>query len=98
MVCNDEVEKEEDEGAIVIARNVKRRQEARPGVGKGLRVKANVLMGTSTDKDDSEMEMRKIAIAEAVRCDSFMDLSTGSGMLRCKRLQGGRPSGPEALE
>jgi ThiC-like protein 1 len=67
------------EGTIVIARNVRRRQEVRPcGIGKGLRVKVNALMGTSTDKDDSEMEMRKIAIAEAAGCDSFMDLSTGS--------------------
>lgn len=65
------------EGTIVIPKN-KRRKKIRLGaIGKGLRVKVNALIGTSTDWDDPEMEFRKIRAAEAAGCDSFMDLSTG---------------------
>lgn len=68
------------EGTIVIPKN-KRRKEIRLGaIGKGMRVKVNALIGTSTDWNDPEMELRKIAAAEAAGCDSFMDLSTGGNI------------------
>ena len=40
-------------------------------------VKVNALFGTSTDREDMEMEARKLQIAQEEGCDSFMDLSTG---------------------
>lgn len=65
------------EGTIVIPKNIRRKKIRLCGIGKGLRVKVNALIGTSTDWNDPEMELRKIAAAEAAGCDSFMDLSTG---------------------
>lgn len=66
------------EGRIVIPRNKKRKEFKYCGIGEGLRIKVNALIGTSSDRDDPEMEARKLAIAEEAGCDSFMDLSTGS--------------------
>lgn len=65
------------EGTIVIPKNKQRKKIRLCGIGKGLRVKVNALIGTSTDWDDPEMEFRKITAAEDAGCDSFMDLSTG---------------------
>lgn len=65
------------EGTIVLLKNKRRRKIRLCAVGKGLRVKVNALIGTSTDWDDPAMELRKITAAEAAGCDSFMDLSTG---------------------
>lgn len=74
------------DGTIVVVKNINRPQLKPCGIGKGLRVKVNALIGTSTDKDDPEMELRKIATAEAAGCDSFMDLSTGSDIDRMREL------------
>ncbi|AFQ45327.1 B12 lower ligand biosynthesis ThiC-like protein BzaB [Desulfosporosinus meridiei] len=65
------------EGRIVIPRNKNRKEFKYCGIGAGLRIKVNALIGTSSDRDDMEMEARKLAIAEEAGCDSFMDLSTG---------------------
>lgn len=66
------------EGRIVIPRNKNRKEFNYCGIGDGLRVKTNALIGTSSDRDDMEMEARKLAVAQEAGCDSFMDLSTGS--------------------
>lgn len=66
------------EGKIVIPRNKNRKKFNYCGIGEGLRIKTNALIGTSSDRDDMEIEARKLAIAEEAGCDSFMDLSTGS--------------------
>lgn len=65
------------EGRIVIPRNKNRKEFKYCGIGAGLRIKVNALIGTSSDRDDMAMEARKLAIAEEAGCDSFMDLSTG---------------------
>lgn len=64
-------------GKIVIPKNMKRKQIKACGIGQGLRVKVNALIGTSSERDRIEMEERKLAIAEAAGCDGVMDLSTG---------------------
>lgn len=64
-------------GTIVIPKNINRKREKIFGIGKGLDVKVNALIGTSSDRDQVEMEMRKLKIAEDAGCHSFMDLSTG---------------------
>lgn len=66
------------EGRIVIPRNKNRKEFNYCGIGEGLRIKTNALIGTSSDREDMKMEARKLAIAEEAGCDSFMDLSTGS--------------------
>lgn len=64
-------------GKIVIPKNIKRKQVQVCGIGQGLRIKVNALIGTSSDRDLIEMEERKLAIAEDAGCDAVMDLSTG---------------------
>ncbi|GAW91206.1 B12 lower ligand biosynthesis ThiC-like protein BzaB [Calderihabitans maritimus] len=73
-------------GRIVIPKNVKRKQFKPCGIGQGLRVKVNALFGTSSDRDQIEMEARKLAIAEAAGCDAVMDLSTGGDIDGMRRL------------
>lgn len=65
------------EGTIVIPKNKKRNRSKICGIGKGLDVKVNALIGTSSDRDQMDMEARKLKAAEEAGCHSFMDLSTG---------------------
>lgn len=65
-------------GRIVIPRNNIGRNFRYCGIGEGMSVKVNALFGTSTDRENMEMEARKLQIAQEEGCDSFMDLSTGS--------------------
>jgi len=64
-------------GKIVIPRNIERKQFNCCGIGQGLRIKVNALIGTSSDRDQIEVEARKLAIAQEAGCDAVMDLSTG---------------------
>jgi len=83
-------------GTIVIPRNKKRKQLRPCGIGQGLSIKVNALIGTSSDRDDLEMEERKLVVAEAAGCDTFMDLSTGGdidGMRRLTLARAGVPVG-----
>lgn len=83
-------------GKIVIPKNIKRKQIKACGIGQGLRVKVNALIGTSSDRDLIEMEERKLAVAEAAGCDAVMDLSTGGdidGMRRQTLEKAGVPVG-----
>lgn len=73
-------------GKIVIPHNKRRKEIRCCGIGEGLRVKVNALIGTSPDCVDVEMEMRKIEAAEAAGCDSFMDLSTGGDIDSIRKM------------
>jgi phosphomethylpyrimidine synthase len=64
-------------GKIVIPKNIKRKEFNYCGIGQGLRIKVNTLIGTSSDRDNIEMEARKLAIAQEAGADAVMDLSTG---------------------
>ncbi|WP_418791846.1 B12 lower ligand biosynthesis ThiC-like protein BzaB [Phosphitispora sp. TUW77] len=68
------------EGRIVIPRNINRKPFKYCGIGDGMRVKVNALIGTSSNRDDMAMEARKLQAAQDAGCDSFMDLSTGSSI------------------
>ncbi len=72
-------------GEIVIPRNIKRKPFNFCGIGKDLRIKVNTLIGTSSDRDDIEMEARKLAIAEKAGADAVMDLSTGGDIDRMRK-------------
>ncbi|MCR6545571.1 B12 lower ligand biosynthesis ThiC-like protein BzaB [Dehalobacterium formicoaceticum] len=65
-------------GTIVIPKNKKRKEFKVCGIGEGMSIKVNALIGTSSDCDDMELEAKKLAAAEEAGCNSFMDLSTGS--------------------
>ena len=73
-------------GTIVILKN-KMHQKCKPvGVGKGLRTKINVNLGTSPDVCDFDLELRKLALSQKLGADTVMDLSTG-GDIRDLRVQ-----------
>jgi len=73
-------------GTIVILKN-KMHQRAKPvGVGKGLRTKINVNLGTSPDLCDFDLELKKLELSQKLGADTVMDLSTG-GEIRDLRVQ-----------
>ncbi|GAB6171500.1 B12 lower ligand biosynthesis ThiC-like protein BzaB [Paradesulfitobacterium aromaticivorans] len=73
-------------GRIVIPRNINRRDFNYCGIGQGLRIKVNALIGTSSNREDLSMEERKLAFVEEAGCDALMDLSTGGNIDGMRRL------------
>ncbi|PKM83209.1 MAG: B12 lower ligand biosynthesis ThiC-like protein BzaB [Firmicutes bacterium HGW-Firmicutes-14] len=73
-------------GTIVIPRNIKRKEFNYCGIGRGLRIKVNALIGTSSNRDDLAMEETKLNFVEDAGCDSMMDLSTGGNIDGMRRL------------
>ncbi|MFZ5649876.1 MAG: B12 lower ligand biosynthesis ThiC-like protein BzaB [Bacillota bacterium] len=73
-------------GKIVIPKNRLRRDIKVCGIGQGLRIKVNALIGTSSDRDRISAEVKKLAMAEASGCDSVMDLSTGGDIDGMRKL------------
>jgi phosphomethylpyrimidine synthase len=72
-------------GTIVVLKN-KQHSWAKPvGVGKGLRTKINVNLGSSPDMVDPELELAKVRLAMELGADTVMDLSTG-GDIRGLRI------------
>ena len=68
-------------GSIIIPKNIARKQEIRfVGIGKGLRTKVNVNIGTSTLKVNLEEEVAKARIAVKYGADTIMDLSDGGDL------------------
>ena len=64
------------QGKIVIIKN-HQNGSAPVGVGKGLRTKVNASIGTSSDINDEEQEVRKAVAAQQEGADTLMDLSVG---------------------
>lgn len=65
------------EGKIVIPANINHTNLNPLGIGKGLRVKINANIGTSSDYGTVETELQKLSIAVKFGADTVMDLSTG---------------------
>lgn len=71
-------------GFTVIPKNV--HHDFRPrGIGKGLKTKVNVNLGTSSDHGDMDEELRKLAMAVKKGADSVMDLSTGGDLAAIRK-------------
>ncbi|MGC8872582.1 MAG: phosphomethylpyrimidine synthase ThiC [Caldimicrobium sp.] len=64
-------------GEIVICKNKKSSVAKLCAIGKGLKTKVNVNIGTSKDRPLLEEELKKIEIALRYGTDTVMDLSTG---------------------
>jgi phosphomethylpyrimidine synthase len=64
-------------GEVVIMRRGKRAL----GIGRGLKTKVNVNIGTSPARIDPEAEMEKAAIAERCGADTLTDLSMGGDIM-----------------
>jgi phosphomethylpyrimidine synthase len=71
-------------GFTVIPKNVHHDFRAR-AIGRGLKTKVNVNLGTSSDHGDLDEELRKLAMAVKKGADSVMDLSTGGDIPSIRR-------------
>jgi phosphomethylpyrimidine synthase len=78
-------------GSIIIPKNNSRPQQARKvvGIGKGLKTKVNVNIGTSTLHHDLDEEVSKARVAVKYGADTIMDLSDGGDLdgIRKKLLE-----------
>ena len=66
-----------EDGNIVVVRNKKHTSVLPLAIGKGLKTKVNANIGTSKDRSDVELELRKVKVCIAAKADTIMDLSTG---------------------
>lgn len=64
-------------GEIVLCKNKKSKLTKPCALGKGLKTKVNVNIGTSKDRPNLEEELAKLEIALKYGTDAIMDLSTG---------------------
>jgi phosphomethylpyrimidine synthase len=84
-VAPDELARLVAGGLVVIPFNP-RHAPARPaGIGRGLRTKVNVNLGTSRDYPLLADELRKVRISLAHGADALMDLSTGGDLKRIRK-------------
>lgn len=68
------------EGTIAIPCNINHKNLIPVGVGKGLRVKVNANIGTSSSYPEIEPELKKLQEVIAAGADAVMDLSTGNNI------------------
>jgi len=72
-------------GRVIIPSNL-RHSKARPtGIGKRLRTKVNVNLGTSADFPSLEAELEKLAVSLKYETDTVMDLSTGGDIVKIRK-------------
>lgn len=68
-------------GSIIIPKNLARKQQINAkGIGKGLKTKVNVNIGTSTLYQNIDEEISKAKVAEKYGADTIMDLSDGGNL------------------
>ena len=68
-------------GSIIIPKNISRNQTIKPtGIGKGLKTKVNVNIGTSTLYQNIDEEISKAKVAKKYGADTIMDLSDGGDL------------------
>ncbi|MCS7199902.1 MAG: phosphomethylpyrimidine synthase ThiC [Caldimicrobium sp.] len=73
-------------GEIVICKNKKNKVTKPCAIGKGLKTKVNVNIGTSKDRPFIEEELKKLEIALKYGTDTVMDLSTGGPVDDIRRI------------
>lgn len=66
-----------ENGNIVVIRNKKHKSISPLAIGKGLKTKVNANIGTSKDRTDIDLELKKVRVSIAAGADTIMDLSTG---------------------
>ena len=67
-------------GRIVITSSLIHKPKKVCGIGKGLKTKVNVNIGTSPDRSTLKQELAKLKVAIECGADAVMDLSTGGDM------------------
>jgi phosphomethylpyrimidine synthase len=73
------------QGLVVIPFNPGHAPARPSGIGRGLRTKVNVNLGTSRDFPRLADELRKVRISLAYGTDALMDLSTGGDLKRIRK-------------
>jgi len=73
-------------GEIVICKNKKSKLSKPCAIGKGLKTKVNVNIGTSKDRPQVEEELKKLEIALKYGTDTVMDLSTGGNLDEIRKI------------
>lgn len=73
------------EGKIVVPANINHSNLVPCGIGRGLRVKVNANIGTSSDFGTIESELEKLQVAIQFGADTIMDLSTGGDIPAIRR-------------
>jgi len=74
-----------DRGLVVIPFNPDHSPARPAGIGKGLRTKVNVNIGTSRDFPHLADELRKVKISLEYGADTLMDLSTGGDLRKIRK-------------
>ncbi len=72
-------------GKVVIPWNPAHAPARPAGIGRGLRTKVNVNLGTSKDFPRLPVELRKVAVSLEYGADALMDLSTGGDIRLIRR-------------
>jgi phosphomethylpyrimidine synthase len=72
-------------GTLVIPANPNHKNLKARGIGKGLNVKINANIGSSSDFCDLSTEMKKLEICMQYGADAVMDLSTGGDINKTRR-------------
>jgi phosphomethylpyrimidine synthase len=72
-------------GIVVIPWNPRHAPRNPCGIGRGLRTKINVNLGTSRDFTDVRQELAKVKVTLKYGGDTLMDLSTGGDLVRIRR-------------
>lgn len=73
------------EGTVIIPKN-KGRNTDPLGIGKGLKTKINVNIGTSQNRENFDEELKKMEISIRYGADAIMDLSTGQNINKLRHL------------
>ena len=81
----DELLRSVAEGQIVIPFNRRHPRLEPAGIGRKLRTKVNVNLGTSKDFPRLETELDKVGIALKYGADTLMDLSTGGDLKKIRK-------------
>jgi len=68
------------EGLIVIPANRIKKKTKPVAIGKGMSIKVNANIGTSSDQIDVDQELLKLKICTEAGADTVMDLSTGGDL------------------
>jgi len=74
------------EGKIIIPANVNHTNLVPHGIGKGLTIKINANIGTSSDYGTTDSELEKLHTAIHFGADAVMDLSTGGDITATRQV------------
>lgn len=74
-----------ERGHCVITQNIHRKLTKPCAIGKNLKTKINVNLGTSPEKPNLSRELKKLEIALKLKSDAVMDLSLGGDLRKNRR-------------